>query len=567
MDSIIVKHANKHNLKDVSIAIPMNKMTSFIGKSGSGKSTLAVDVIFESTMFPNDNVIVPGEVAIFRQTAYMQNKKCLVGSYLFNSNKIDDNIKLSDSLPNYTVGRFFNNKSLKTMAKMLGIDKLKLNVPVESLSLTVYNKIRFFRLLLSKRKYSILIVDELSVALTDNNAKEIGKLFQYIVSKGLTVLAIEHSLPIISFSDYIVEMGPDAGVHGGEVIYSGSFEEYKKTQRWKDIIKESKKKLQHRVDFKKQITIQNINFNCLSKLDVSFPLNCIVNVCGNSSSGKTSLLDIIYRALDKSSNAWNRRQGIDGEVLGKQYMRRVHIIDQSPIGKNIMSTPATYVGIMDGLRELYFNICENEKLPYKYGDFSYQADYKCKKCNGTGYFKNDYDDNSFLIPCDECDGMRFEKEILSVKFDGLSIGEILQTPCDELLKHFTKEKVKKSYANKIEFLKMVGLSYLCLGQPSGTLSGGESQRIKITKELAKKLGDRSIFILDGPSRGLHVFNYADIFDVLRVLVKKNNSIIISDNAPFFIRNSDFVILLEEGRILHQGPPDKIPVEFKKRLGL
>lgn len=302
-------------------------------------------------------------------------------------------------------------------------------------------------------------------------------------------------------------------------------------------------------------------------MDIKIPLNAIVNICGCTGAGKSSILDVIYRAFDKSADAWKNKYGIDGETIGKNYIRRAYVIDQTPVGKNSMSTIATYAGIMDSIRKIYATSSLKQKKNYTVSDFSYNGKYGCSKCKGKGYFGKVIDENELFIECDKCAGNRYEDEILHIKDCGMNIGELLKTTCDSLFKTYNEHKSNVPVTKKIAFINSVGLSYVSLGQPSGTLSGGESQRLKVTKELAKKLGDRCVFILDNPTKGLHILDCNNLLSVLRSLVNKNNSVIISDNNPFMIKNADYVIVLDNGRISYSGIGNKMPVGLKKEFGI
>lgn len=566
MNAIIVSHARKNNLQDVSVSIPMNQFTSFVGKSGSGKSTLAVDVIYSAYIKASDNVQVHGTAALFKQISSLSIQRSAVGTFMLGATaEYSDDDVVSDLIPE-TLSGLLQHNELQNIAKMLELSELPATAAVNTLSLTVYNKLRFFKMLLEKDA-DVLVVDELAAGMAFQEAKIVGELFHFLVTKGFTILAIEHSLPVIMSSDFIVELGPDAGVNGGKILFTGSFSDYSKTKRWKDICNAGSQIIPSKAVGKKQVEVTNINYHSFFDTSVSIPLHAVVNIIGKSGSGKSSMLDILHRALDKSTNAWKNHQGIDGEIRGKSYMRRAYVIDQSPIGKNALSTVATYSGIMDSLRKIYADASSATGKRFSVSDFSYNGKDHCPRCKGRGYFIKEVDDNELFISCDACGGLRYTEKVLAILDCGLNIGQLLQTPCEELYKIYGKTRRNAPITRKIGFINDVGLSYICLGQPSGTLSGGESQRLKITKELAKKLGDRCVFILDDPTKGLHTFNLPDMMKVLRLLVSKNNSVVISDNNPFMIRNSDYLILIDDGRILYEGTPDSLPKKYHSYFGL
>lgn len=566
MNFINVRNATNNNLKNVSLSIPMNKFISFIGKSGSGKSTLAVDVIYKAYIKETDNVDVFGSAALFKQISSLNNQKGTIYKYLTGKDKIEE-AHITISKYNFICkSKYLEIDDIYNIISMLGLKKIYMDVHINGLSMSTYNKIRFLKLLLNK-DCDVLIVDELATGLCYKEARVIGELYKLLVMKGYTIIAIEHSLPVINQSDYIVEIGPDAGTRGGEILFSGSMSDFVNTDKWKLMVSTLNQQLSIEKAGKKKIEVTNVNFNNLKSLDIKIPLNAIVNICGCTGAGKSSILDVIYRAFDKSADAWKNKYGIDGETIGKNYIRRAYVIDQTPVGKNSMSTIATYAGIMDSIRKIYATSSLKQKKNYTVSDFSYNGKYGCSKCKGKGYFGKVIDENELFIECDKCAGNRYEDEILHIKDCGMNIGELLKTTCDSLFKTYNEHKSNVPVTKKIAFINSVGLSYVSLGQPSGTLSGGESQRLKVTKELAKKLGDRCVFILDNPTKGLHILDCNNLLSVLRSLVNKNNSVIISDNNPFMIKNADYVIVLDNGRISYSGIGNKMPVGLKKEFGI
>ena len=495
MSYISVINACANNLKNVSLMLPLNKWITFVGKSGSGKSTLA-DVILEGSLSENDCVHIPSglRTALFRQKF----------SIPHGDKTIADYFEFKEKTSSITIGDFLRIKTDSRQiavftAKIFSLEDLQGNVPLCELSLTTFNKVRFVKFLLESNA-DLLILDELASGISYQEAKLSSMAVREAVKRGCSVIAIEHSLPMIEASDYIVEMGPGAGTYGGTVIFSGDINEYLRSKHYRSILSNafyvlSARKIEHRL-----IKIDEIDYHNLHLRNFSMPTNCIVNICGLSGSGKTSLLDVIYRALDKSSEAWQNRTGIKGQVKGKAYIRRPHIVDQTPIGNNSMSTPATYTKIMDILRDMFSQLPESKKRGYSVSEYSYKSKGGCVQCGGKGVQERSIGEEIIFEPCPVCKGRRYKDDINRITIDGLSIGDMLQIPCEDLAQKILKRAI---LTEKLNFIVDVGLSYLTLGQPSPSLSGGESQRIKITRELAKKLGDRSLFILDTPSRGLH----------------------------------------------------------------
>lgn len=563
MQTIRIVNADRNNLKNVSLQLELDQWITFIGKSGSGKSTLA-NIIFEGSSCVNKEVYVPVEASIFRQKVSIPNGTKGVFSY-FGLRKNSENDLLGDALLAHLEkkGHTENRNLISYILEAFEIGFLKCSMQLSELSLSTFNKVRFLKFLL-KNTAKLLIVDELASGMCYSEAKTAAMVLKRLVKEGYSLITIEHSIPMILESDYIVEIGPGAGINGGTIVFEGKVNEYIKSKNYKRIISDISNVLPLNKVNRKMLKIEDIEYHNLRIPMFKMPVNCVVNVCGLLGSGKSSLLDIVFRAFDKSSNAWKNREGINGEVSGKDYIRRPHFVDQIPIGSNSMSTPATYTKIMDILRDLFSQLPESKEHGYSVSNFSYNSVGGCTTCGGKGVSETFIDDEIILTPCPVCNGTRYLNDINKIKIGGLSIGAMLQLSCEELI---TKCPDKEMLKKKLGFICDVGLPYLTLGQSSLSLSGGESQRIKITKELAKKLGDRSLFILDTPSRGLHPGDFSNILLMMRNLVKKNNSILIADNNPFFVRNADWLIFLDNNHIIFQGYSSELPPELASKLGL
>lgn len=559
MKYISVRNANNNNLKDVRIDIPLRQYVVFVGKSGSGKSTLAADVIVGGALVNSPNVKVPVQPALFRQRVEVPKNADTVRQYLSGNTRGGTTV-LNFLLNSKTVD---NAALISEVAKTIGIGGIKLNSSVSGLSLTEYNKLRFIKLLI-QTKSTILVEDELAAGMSFFEAEALSVALKLLVDNGYSILAIEHSLPLIAKADFVVEMGPDAGTRGGKVMFCGSLEEYKSTDSWKKTVTALNKTLPAVKPNRRYLKICSIDYHGLQIPELTFPSSCVVNIIGASGTGKSTLLDIVFRSFDKSVNAWKNRDGINGEIGGKSYVRRPYLIDQSPIGNNAMSSPATYTKIMDILRDLYAQTALSNNLKYTSADFSYNSTGKCEACGGRGVVEISTESDTLFDTCRICKGKRFRKDLDKVLVEGLTIGDVLKSPCGDLSSKFVTRKTLRS---KIGFISDVGLSYLTLGQPSTSLSGGESQRIKITRELAKKLGDRCLFILDTPSKGLHTLDFAYVLNMLRRLTNKNNSVLICDNNPYFIKNSDWVVFLDNGKIIYEGIPGSLPIKIKNKLGI
>lgn len=559
MHCISVANANLNNLKNVTVKIPLDKYVVFVGKSGSGKSTLAVNIVMSGYMKKIPNVSVPLEPALFSQKAFIRNSSQTIADFLGISS-----VNIMEYINRNRKIIIEQKKLIKMVLTILHLDDLDTGKLVGELNLTMYNKIRFIKLLL-RTKTRLLIIDELGAGLSFSEAGEIAKCFRCLVNFGYSILSIDHAIPIIEQSDYVIELGPEAGRNGGRITYEGVTSEYKKTKQWYDMTSVLEKTLSKHTKLKKKIIIKGINFHNLKSLDVTIPLNGIVTICGPSGSGKSSLLDIIFSSCDKSAAAWKKREYINGVVEGKNNLRRPYMIDQVPIGNNAMSTPATYTGIMDSLRNIYFSKAKEEKFNFSKSDFSFNSKGKCSSCKGRGSFEISIDDEVIYEVCNSCNGRRYNNDTLKVIESGMSIGDVLSCSCNDLYDIYSNDVKKYIITQKIGFINQIGLSYLRLGQPSGSLSGGESQRIKITKELSKKLGDRCLFILDSPAKGLHMLDMPYVMESLKNLVKKNNSIVLAENNLYFLRMSDWIIYLKDGKIMYEGVPENCPNKLLKEL--
>jgi excinuclease ABC subunit A len=505
------------------------------------------------------NVSVPLEPILFKQKSFIPNFDQTIAGFLgISSNSIAEFIERNKKI------KAEKKELLKELLEILELNELNIHDLVRELNLTKYNKIRFIKMLL-KTETKLLIVDELGAGLSLSDAGAIAKCFRRLVDFGYSILSVEHAIPIIEQSDYVIELGPDAGEYGGEVIFEGSTSEYKKTKRWIEMKNLLKETTRAHNKLSKGISISNINYHNFSKLDVTIPFNGIVTICGPSGAGKSSLLDIIFRACDKSASAWKNREGIDGAIEGKNNLRRPYMIDQVPIGNNAMSTPATYTNIMESLRNIYSNKAKEKQLDFDKGDFSFNSRGQCKKCKGRGSFELKINDELIYEVCDSCNGKRYNDNTLSITESDMSIGDVLSCSCYELYRIYSQDVKKRIITEKIDFINKIGLSYLRLGQPSGSLSGGESQRIKITKELSKKLGDRCLFILDSPAKGLHMLDLPCVMESLKKLIRKNNSVVIAENNPYFVCMSDWIIYLQDGKIIYEGLPENCPKKLLKGL--
>ncbi|MBL7051489.1 MAG: ATP-binding cassette domain-containing protein, partial [Nanoarchaeota archaeon] len=338
------------------------------------------------------------------------------------------------------------------------------------------------------------------------------------VIEGKSVIAVEHSKEIIKGADYIIELGPHAGKYGGELIFKGNQDQFKKAKTLTSKAIFSNKTIKKRKNIKKKsITIKKINKNNFKDFSFKFPLNSLVCVHGGIATGKSTILDYTYRSLYKGKNSWKIRLKKDSkDIIGKQNVRRTYIIDQTPIGNHPTSRPATYLNFDSSIRSLYSELPLSNKLKLSPKDFILTKDILENK-------------------------KTFSNKILKVKFKGFNYSELLNLTVKELLEVFSDSPLIQ---RKLLFLQEVSLGYLTLGQTSKSLSGGEAQRIKIAKILTKKLGDRCIYIMDNPTKGLHLSDLAILLKIFNKIIEKNNTILIADNKEEIIANSDYIINLD-----------------------
>lgn len=559
MNEIRIKNAKEHNLKSINVDIPLNKFVIFAGKSGSGKSSLAIDIIYEGYFNKSLGYEIPTKpCALFQRVDVLNSDKSAL-EYI----QIDNIDNLSKN-----EGCKFSAGTLEKIIKLIELDKIDLNQPVKALSLGQFQKIRLLKMLLSIRDEKLLILDEPAIGLTFSEAEKLAYVCKLIVKAGFSLIVIEHLLPMIKNCDYIIEFGPGAGCFGGEVIFSGNVSNFMNSEsELANIIRRSNNAINEGQSLsKKLLRIPSVEQYKFSGVEITLPIGNFTCIAGKTGTGKTACLDVLYRSCDKSAGAGERRKGL-GEIAGKNQIRRPYIIDQSPIGTHPSSVPATYINIMDTIRDIFYESSKGNRLTKS--DFSFNAEGKCKECSGQGIIKSKIGKHEISTKCCVCDGLRYRPDILKIEVKGLSIGNILAKTGDELLEINLGSGIVE---RKLKFLKSVGLGYLCIGQPSNSLSGGEAQRIKISKELSKKLGDRCVYILDTPSRGLHISNIKDVLNALKSIVKKNNTVVIAENNPYFIRECDWLVYLdidESGKrnVFYQGRPKDAPKNILEELGV
>ena len=461
-------------------------------------------------------------------------------------------------------------KEIKARIKFLvdvGLDYLALSRATGTLSGGEAQRIRLATQIGSGLVGVAYILDEPSIGLHQrDNDKLLGALMN-LKNLGNTLIVVEHDEDTMRAADYIVDVGPGAGSHGGEIVAAGSL---------KDIIK-CKKSLtgaylsgkikipvpQERRKPSGYITIRGARENNLKNIDVQIPLGIMTCVTGVSGSGKSSLTnEILYKHLAKSLNRARCIAGDHDGIDGLEQLDKVIDIDQSPIGRTPRSNPATYTGVFDMIRDLFASTPDAKAKGYKKGRFSFNVKGgRCEACGGDGILKIEM---HFLpdvyVPCEVCGGKRYNRETLDVKYKGKSIYDVLDMTVEEALEFF---KNVPKIQNKIQSLYDVGLSYVKLGQPSTELSGGEAQRIKLATELSRKSTGKTIYILDEPTTGLHFADVHKLVEILRRLSDGGNTVVVIEHNLDVIKTADYIIDMGPeggdggGTVIAQGTPEEI----------
>ena len=411
------------------------------------------------------------------------------------------------------------------------------------------------------------ILDEPSIGLHQRDNDKLLKTLCHLRDLGNTLIVVEHDEDTMLAADCIVDIGPGAGEHGGELVGIGTAQELMKNKNSvTGAYLSGRIKIPVPTERKRPtgwLTVKGAKQNNLKNIDVKFPLGVFTCVTGVSGSGKSSLVnEILYKSLAKKLN---RARTIPGEhkcIEGVEALDKVINIDQSPIGRTPRSNPATYTGVFDQIRDLFAATADARARGYKKGRFSFNVKGgRCEACSGDGIIKIEM---HFLpdvyVPCEVCQGKRYNRETLEVKYKGKSIYDVLNMTVEEAVKFF--ENVP-SISRKIETLNDVGLSYIRLGQPSTTLSGGEAQRIKLATELSKRSTGKTIYILDEPTTGLHFADVHKLIDILRRLTEGGNTVIVIEHNLDVIKTADYIIDIgpeggdKGGTVIAQGTPEEV----------
>ncbi len=459
----------------------------------------------------------------------------------------------------------------------VGLDYLTLSRASGTLSGGESQRIRLATQIGSSLVGVLYILDEPSIGLHQvDNEKLIGTL-KKLRDIGNTLIVVEHDEDTMYAADHIIDIGPGAGVHGGEVVFAGDVEAIKKcdasiTGQYLSGKKKIALPENRRVGNGNFIEIKGAAANNLKNVDVKLPLGTISCVTGVSGSGKSSLInEILYKSLAGTLNGAKLKPAKHKEILGVEHLDKVINIDQSPIGRTPRSNPATYTGVFGDIREVFAQTPEAKIRGYNAGRFSFNVKGgRCEACEGGGILKIEM---HFLpdifVPCEVCKGQRYNRETLEIKYKGKTINDVLEMTVEEACKFFENlPKIKR----KLDTLNQVGLGYIKVGQPATTLSGGEAQRVKLATELSKRPTGKTIYILDEPTTGLHTADVHKLIEVLQVLADTGNTIILIEHNLDVIKIADYIVDLgpaggdRGGMIVATGTPEEIAACKKSATG-
>ncbi|MFB5610598.1 MAG: excinuclease ABC subunit UvrA [Nitrosopumilaceae archaeon] len=451
--------------------------------------------------------------------------------------------------------------------KNVGLNYLTLNRLSSTLSGGESQRIRLATQIGSNLTGVLYVLDEPTIGLHQRDNSRLVKTLSKLRNLGNTVIIVEHDEEIIRNSDWIIDLGPGAGVHGGNVVFEGTVNQIlngHESVTGTYLKNKSLIKLENKIRKPQaKLIVKGAEQNNLKNIDVEFPLGSFITITGVSGSGKSTLInEILLKSLESHFYKTKRRPGKHKSVEGIENIDKVIAIDQSPIGRTPRSNPATYIGAFTPIRELYANTELSKERGYAPGQFSFNvADGRCFACDGDGVKQIEMQFLSDVyVKCDECKGKRYNSETLSVLYKGKNIADILDMTVYEALNFF--ENIP-SIKRKLKTINDVGLGYIKLGQSSTTLSGGEAQRVKLASELSKKGTGKTVYILDEPTTGLHFADVQKLLDVLNRLVNLGNTVIVIEHNMDVIKNSDWIIDLgpeggdEGGQIVASGTPEQV----------
>ncbi|PIZ61711.1 excinuclease ABC subunit UvrA [Candidatus Roizmanbacteria bacterium CG_4_10_14_0_2_um_filter_39_13] len=451
-----------------------------------------------------------------------------------------------------------------TFLNNVGLSYLTISRPARTLSGGELQRIRLASQIGTGLTGVLYVLDEPSIGLHPRDVSALINTLHDLKNLGNTLIVVEHDQETIESAEYVVELGPKAGKDGGHITFTGTVDELKKDAKaitgkylsGRKTIRRSEKKLETKLG---KITLHNATQFNLKNVTVKFPLQNIIAITGVSGSGKSTLItETLYPALKLHvGNSWNEFTGDYDRLEGFQDLSRVYLVDQGPIGRTPRSNPATYVGMFDHIRDIFSSTVEARARGYKKGRFSFNVKGgRCEKCQGAGLIKIEMQFLSDVyVTCDVCEGQRYNKETLEVKYKGKTIYDVLNFTIDEATEFFQNHT---QIYNKLLFLQKVGLGYITLGQPAPTFSGGEAQRIKLADELSRATRGHTLYILDEPTTGLHFADVQKLLEALHELVDQGNTVVVIEHNLDVIKNAQWIIDLgpeggdKGGEVLYQG---------------
>ncbi|NDB18386.1 MAG: excinuclease ABC subunit UvrA, partial [Actinobacteria bacterium] len=451
----------------------------------------------------------------------------------------------------------------------VGLDYLSLDRAAGSLSGGEAQRIRLATQIGAGLVGVLYVLDEPSIGLHQRDNHRLIETLVKLRDLGNTLIVVEHDEDTVRTADWVVDIGPGAGEHGGQVVHSGTVlallknkesltGDYLSGRRRIDVPEQRR-----RVDSKRVLRVEGAKEHNLREVDVEFPLGCFIAVTGVSGSGKSTLVnDITYTALARELNGARALPGRHRRIKGLQHLDKVVHVDQSPIGRTPRSNPATYTGVFDHIRKLFAETTEAKIRGYQQGRFSFNVKGgRCEACTGDGTIRIEM---NFLpdvyVPCEVCRGARYNRETLEVHYKGASISDVLNMPIDEASGFF---EAIPPISRHLTTLMSVGLGYVRLGQPATTLSGGEAQRVKLASELHKRSTGRTVYVLDEPTTGLHFEDVRRLLEVLHGLVDKGNTVIVIEHNLDVVKTADWVIDMGPlggsggGLVIATGTPEDI----------
>jgi len=460
-------------------------------------------------------------------------------------------------------------KSRVSFLNAVGVDYLTLSRAASTLSVGEAQRIRLASQIGTGLTGVLYVLDEPTVGLHQRDTQRLIKTLRKLRDLGNTVVVVEHDREVLEAADWIIDFGPGAGKKGGRVVVAGKPEKIKKSSSLTGKYLSNRKKVRVEKTTNKNLPLQELTiFGCqehnLKNITVSFPLGKFICVTGVSGSGKSTLInDTLYPAVKKALDPYFRRPGGKFQKLtGTEFIDQVLMVDQTPIGKTSRSNPATYTGVFTEIRKLFAQTTEAKLKGLTPSHFSFNVDGgRCEACKGQGVIRVEM---QFLpdvwVECEECHGKRFKEEVLEVEYKGKNIHEVLEMTVEEALYFF---RPFPQITRRLQVLKKIGLEYLQLGQPSPTLSGGESQRLKLARELVKSQRNHTLYLLDEPTTGLHFADVEKLLEVIRELVERNNTVVVIEHNLEVIANADWIIDLgpeggeKGGEVVAVGTPEQI----------